>query len=177
MPRFLSEERLKELAHRVTYLNERFVSSYEQIGGYKISPGLFDDLLHDERILKMVRKETGIPDLLPSMCSGDYFPPGSDIPMSIGNEPTHYQLIIQLNENESWALNRFTEEGEIEEDVLGLGEAVLFNSLEETTGRMVTASTQCQAKLCYVEPSSENAFIGLSNYSRSSLREYRKYNV
>lgn len=174
--RFLSEERLAELMRRVTHLNEVANSSYEQVGGYKILPGLFDDLLHDDRILNMVRRETGIPDLLPSICSGDYFPPGSDMPMGI-DDSTHYQLIIQLNENESWALNHFTEEGEIEEVVLGLGEAVLLNSAEVTSGRMVTPSLQCQAKLCYVDANSPNAFLGISNYQRSSLREYRKYNV
>ena len=174
--RVFSEDRLKELRSRIICLIDAG-SSYEQIGGYKILPGLFDDLLHDERILNMVRREMGIPDLLPSICSGDYFPPASDMPLSIGDDSTNYQLIIQLNENESWALNRFTEEGEVEEVVLGMGEAVLINSLEVTSGRMVTPSDQYQAKLCYVDASSPNAFLGISNYQRSSLREYRKYNV
>lgn len=175
--RFFSEDRLKELQKRITRLVDAGSSSHEQVGGYKIFPGLFDDLLHDERILRMVRREMSIPDLLPSICSGDYFPPNSDKPMSTGDDSIRYQLTIQLNENESWALNRFTEEGEIEEVVLGLGEAVLIDSLEVTSGRMVTSSTQCQANLCYVDASSPNAFLGISNYLRSSLREYRKYNV
>ena len=174
--RFLSEKRLSELRHRVVYMNEVASNSYEQVGGGSMTPGLFDDLLHDVRVLRMVRKMMGRDDLLPSISGGLYYPPQTDLPMSVGDDATTYQLILQLSDNEDWALNRFSAKGDIEEEVLRCGDAVLFNSKEVMTGRVVTSITQCQAQVCFVDGDNPNAFLGLNNYSKSSLVEYRRYN-
>ena len=175
--KFLPEKSLGEMRHRVLYMNEVANNSYKQVGGGFMTPGLFDDLLHDVRILRMVRRLTGKDDLLPSMSSGAYYPPQSDLPMSVGDDSTTYQFILQLTDNEQWAIIRFTDRGEIEEQVLQCGDAALFNSQQVMTGRLKADQTHCQAQLCFVDGDNDNAFIGLRNYDKSSLVEYRRYNA
>jgi len=144
-----------------------------QVGDWVMSPGLYDDLLHHTGLLAMVRKWFGNDGLVPSICSGEYFPEKSDMPLVNGADIMRYQIIIQLTENEDWGFKYYSD-GDLKSIVLGAGEVVAYDSSNLMTGRCITSNEQGQVRLCYVDGDSEHRFTGIMNIGLSTYLKYRE---
>ena len=170
--RFFSDEFLSSLQSRLDFIKEQ-EASFTQVGDWVISPGLYDDLLHHTGLLAMVREWFGNDGLVPSICSGDYFPVKSDMPLVNGDEMMRYQVIIQLTENEDWAFKYYSD-GDLKSIVLGVGEVIAYDSNNLMSGRCITSTEQGQVRLCYVDGDSAHRFTGVMNIGKSDYLKYRE---
>jgi hypothetical protein len=173
--RFFSDEFLSSLQSRIDFIKEEDDEPMVQIGDWVISPGLYDDLLHHTGMLRKVREWFENDTLVPSICSGNYYPKSSDMPLSTSDEMMRYQVVIQLTENEDWGFKYYSN-GELESIILGAGEVVAYDSSNLMVGRCITSTDQGQVTLCYVEGDSPHRLAGINNISKSSYLKYRNRN-
>ena len=170
--RFFSDDFLSSLRSRIDFIKGQ-EDPMTQVGDWVMSPGLYDDLLHHTGLIAMVRKWFGNDGLVPSICSGEYFPEKSDMPLVNGADIMRYQIIIQLTENEDWGFKYYSD-GDLKSIVLGAGEVVAYDSSNLMTGRCITSNEQGQVRLCYVDGDSEHRFTGIMNIGLSTYLKYRE---
>ena len=173
--RFISDDFLSSLRSRLDFIKEK-EEPLTQVGDWVISPGLYDDLLCHTGMLRKVREWFGNDNLVPSICSGDYYPEKSDMPLILGEEMTRYQVVVQLTENKDWSFTYYSD-GELLSITLGAGEVVAYDSHDLMSGRSIASTEQGQVRLCYVENDSPYRLTAIREINKSELLKYRSYHA